>query len=47
MFKDVDPWRIKSIVLVGLILGSILLVNFTPFEITHSAAFQEIHGLGR
>ena len=43
MFKD--PWKIKAIILVGLMIGSIVFVKFTPLEITHSPIFLEIHGL--
>ena len=47
MLKHIDQGQIKSILLLGLILGSIIFVEFIPVEITLGEAFKDIHGLGR
>ncbi len=43
MFKRIDLGQMKSILLIGLILGSILFVEFIPVEITCSEAFRQVH----
>jgi len=43
MFKRIAHRQIKPILLIGLILGSILFVEFIPVEITCSEAFRQVH----
>lgn len=47
MFKAIDRPKMKTIVLIGLILGSIVFAQFIPVEVTHSDAFKEVHGLAK
>lgn len=43
MLIDVKTSWIKSIVLLGLIMGSILLVKMTPVDISYSYDIREAH----
>lgn len=45
MSKTINPDHIKSIILIGLIIGSILFAKMIPVEITVSEGFKEIHNL--